>query len=1052
MPAPLPLAPGDYDPEAVKAQARAWVDRVNSAAGVSGGWRLQVLRLRTRRKFDGGSPGTATDVNGDVVSSVGAHAPDGKCDELPARLRRFVPGCPWALVDQAVRYLYETAPYTGIIYNGVKVEGKYRPTLTQWVRDDQTNVGERGANGTYTLIQDLIEVTDCDDSLETATGASCSAYEETIFKWDADSVEPLPIECEQGVTWSIRAVSRSDEDGTYSYQLVKTTARTRHYGPTRVECGPQAEVTEESWESAYGKPGALEARGCDANGPIETPPCDTKPGVKTQVQYKENPDCTFDVVVRRRTSKEFSDSWHDGTVCRRQDVEVIRNAKKVPRDPVPAVGERVDRKLQRNEDGSYDVTDTIVRAMDPYSYSWTDGSTCRQRSVEVLRAQKTRPSAPKLESGETLEVDIQRNEDCTWDARFAVTKVPKAFVHSWTEGSPCRPVDVRVAQNEPGIPVPPTPGAGESVSMTISRNADCTYDSRIQLVKPAQESVLSWTQGSTCRLEDVTSWRRVATAPSVPPPGPGEIVRASVSMNDDCTFDGQVTVVKPPPKSTLTWSDGSPCRPVEHKAWQGWTEIPSVDSRAQGRMVSASLRRNDDCTYDGTQEVVDAMPSQVTWTEGSSCRPVAARAAWGQREVYVTTPSQGKTVSASVSRNADCTYDVTEKVATSPSPSTARWTDGSCAQTTEHVLHEHALSVPSPGPGGTGTTTRASFRRNEDCTYSGEVSTTTVQPGHVTWTEGVTCRPTFATMGWGVTEIPSGPSVGGVSISVSRNPDCTFDYVRKETSVMQSAGESWEDGSQCEKVNTTVYFHHNGVPPVSVGAPGTYTRANFRMNEDCTYSGDITVATSNPDSQKWVDGGMCAPVTHYACFNQPSVVISPPSKGQTISASVSKNRDCTYNYQYAIRDAAGGRMDEKEWESVEEGPNHKYTYEHKLILFSHVEGLPPIPQHSSVGVSVQLNDDCTYSGSITSRRLKSWEMSSSSGSGSGGGGIGKGSFTRKIKAIVNGVTKTRVMKYSVTVYKGSGNASASTLANHQSVSSVAGAIIAVDLDDEGSWQ
>ena len=809
MPAPLPIAPGEYDPEAVKAQARAWVDGVNSAAGVSGGWRLQVLRLRTRRKFDGGSPGTATDVNGDVVSSVGAHAPDGKCDELPARLRRFVPGCPWALVDQVVRYLYETAPYTGIIYNGVKVEGKYRPTLTQWVRDDQTNVGERGANGTYTLIQDLIEVTDCDDSLGVATGASCSAYEETTFKWDADSVEPLPVECEQGVTWSIRAVSRSDEDGTYSYQLVKTTARTRHYGPALVECGPQAEVTEESWESAYGEPGRFEARGCDVSGPIETPACDTEPGVKTQVQYRENPDCTFDVVVRRRTSKEFSDSWRDGTACRPQDVTVVRNAKVVPPVPVPAVGERVDRKLQRNEDNSYDVTDTVVRAPDPYSYSWTDGSACRRRSVEVLRAQKAMPPVPAVRPGETLDADVQRNEDCTWDARFAVTKAPDAFVHSWTEGSACRPVDVRVAQNEPGIPLPPSPGAGETVSMTLSRNADCTYDSRIQLVRPAPESRLSWTQGSTCRPEVVTSWRRAATAPQVPRPGAGEVVRASVSMNDDCTFDGQVTVVKPPPRSTLSWSDGS----------------------------------------------------------------------------------------------------------------------------------------------------------------------------------------------------------------------------------------------QCELVHTTAYFHHNGVPPVSRGGQGTYTRANFRMNEDCTYSGDVEVATSTPDSQSWTDGGACAPADHHVYFNQKSVSIPAPSSGQTVSASVSKNRDCTYNYQYAVR-TAEERTDEQEWESEEEGPTYKYTYENRLILFSHTRQVPRVPHHSSVGVSVQLNDDCTYSGSITSRRLKRWAQASHGE----GGGIGTSTFTRTIKAIVNGVTKTRTMKYQTTVYKGSGNASASTLARHQSISSAAGAIIAVDLVDEGNWQ
>lgn len=930
MSAPLPITPGEHDPEVVKTQARAWVDGVNSASGVSGGWRLQVLRLRTRRKFDGGSPGTTTDINGDVVSSVGAHAPDGKCDELPARLRRFVPGCPWALVDQAVRYLYETAPYTGIIYNGVKVEGKYRPTLTQWVRDDQTNVSERGANGTYTLIQDLIEVTDCDDSLTVATGASCSAYEETTFKWDADFVEPLPIECEQGVTWSIRSVSRSDEDGTYNYQLVKTTARTRHYGPVLVECSPQAEVTEESWESAYGEPGAFEARGCDVNGSIETPPCDTEPGVRTQVQYKENPDCTFDIVVRRRTSKEFSDSWRDGTACRPRDVTVLRNAKTVPPDPVPAVGERVDRRLQRNEDGSYDVTDTVDRAVDPYSYSWTDGSACRQRSVEVLKAQKAMPSVPAVKAGETLDADVQRNEDCTWDARFAVTKSPEAFVHSWTEGSACRPVDIRVAQNEVGIPVPPSPGAGETVSMTLSRNPDCTYDSRIQHVKPSPESMLSWTQGSVCRPEAVTSWRRAATMPSVPEPAAGEVVRASLSMNDDCTYDGQVTVVKPPPKTTLSWLDGSPCRPVEHTVWQGWTDVPDVEARAQGKMVSASLRRNDDCTYDGSQEVVSSTPDSVGWTEGVSCRPTTANAYWNQ--------------------------------------------------------------------------------------------------------------PTL--------NIPPIPQGGTVSTSVSRNADCTYDYVTKVTPAMEAGGGEWEAGSQCESVRTTTYFHHVGIPPVSIGGRGTYTRASFRMNEDCTFSGDVDVATSSPDSQSWTDGGGCAPADHHVFFNQTSVSIPVPSSGQFVSASVSKNRDCTYDYQYAVR-TAEERMDTKEWESVEEGPRHKYTYEHKLILFSHVRSFPEVPSHANVTVSVSLNDDCTYSGHIATKKLKKWEEASR---GEEEGGIGTGTFTRTIKAIVSGVTKTRTMTYQTTVYKGAGNASASTLAHHQSVATAGGVIMAVDLIDEGNWQ
>ena len=859
-----------YDSEAVKAQARAWVDGVNSASGVSGGWRLQVLRLRTRRKFDGGSPGEITDVNGDTVSSVGAHAPDGKCDELPARLRRFVPGCPWALVDQAIRYLYEIAPYTGIVYNGVKLESKYRPTLTQWVRDDQTTVGERGANGTYTLIQDLIEVTDCDDSLEVATGASCSAYEETTFKWDADSVEPLPVKCEQGVTWSIRAVSRSEEDGTYSYQLVKTVARTRHYGPVLVECGPQAEVTEESWESAYGEPGAFEARGCDVSGPIETPPCDTAPGVRTQVQYRENPDCTFDVVVRRRTSKKFSDSWRDGTACRPQDVTVVRNAKAAPPVPVPAVGERVDRRLQRIEVYSYDVSVTVVRAPDPYSYSWTDGSACHQRSVEVLRAQKAMPRVPAVRSGETLEADVQRNEDCTWDARFAVTKSPSAFVHSWTEGSACRPVQIKVAQNSPRVPVPPVPGPGESVSMTLSRNPDCTYDSRIQVVKPALETSFSWTQGSSCRPENVTAWHRVATRPEITTPKAGEVVRASISLNEDCTYDGQMTVVSPPPESILNWTDGSPCRWADHKVWQGLITAPEPAAREAGKMVSASIRRNDDCTYDGTQEVVTNKASQITWTAGSAC----------------------------------------------------------------------------------------------------------------------------------------------------------------------------------EQVETQAFFHSRSMPRIPGGEIGSYVRASIQRNEDCTFSGTIDKTRASSRLVEWTDGAGCAITKHTAGFSVTSVSVPSPSPGTTVSASVSMNRDCTYNYQSAVRKSQPF-MHTQDWESEEEGPGYKYTYDNSLVLFANQSRLPPVPHHANVGVSSSVNEDCTYNGTYTTRNLKKWSRPTGGG---GSGGTGTGTITKTFKAIVNGVTKTRKATYAVTVYEGEGNASASTLAHHQEVSAAGGRIFCLDVLNEGVWQ
>lgn len=922
---------GDHDIEAVKAQAREWVDRINSGTGLSGGWRLQVLQMRTRRKFDKsdvGQPGPVTDANGDVVSTEPGSVPASSgCADFPVRIRRFVSGCPWSLVDQAIRYLYEIAPYSGIVYNGVKLEGKYRPTLTQWMRDDQQTVAERGANGTYTLVQDLIEITDCDGSLGVSSGTSCSAYEETVYHWDEGSVEELPTDCEQGVMYSIRSVQRN-EDGTFDYQLVKTVARTRHYGPVLVECNAQVEVTEERWESVYGSPDTgFEARGCDVSGAIETPACDTTPGVRTQVQYQPNADCTFDVVVRRRIAKQFSDAWREGTACRGVDVSVVRNSPVKIDPPVPGVGERVEHSLQRNEDDSYDATTRITRAPTPLVYSWRDGTSCRPREVTRHLAVTSRPSPPSIPAGGLVEAEVSRNEDCTWDARFAVTPRMPEFSHQWDEGSTCRPVHVEIKQNTATVPVVPTPRAGETVSVEISRNQDCTYDSRIRTVRPASSAVFEWDQGSVCRPEHITSYQRSATLPQVPPPGVGKTVQASISRNEDCTYDGQIRTVTSPESITLAWTDGTPCREIGHRVWQGMKSFPSLTERAVGRTVSASLRRNDDCTFDGSEEVLNAQAGSVSWKEGVGCRPTSSEMKWNQASVSINPPGTGETVSASVSRNPDCTYDYTVKRTPAPKQTQVSWGEGSGAVRTTTTLFDRVTGLPSTGQGGIGTTVRASFRRNEDCTFSGEVS--------------------------------SSSALG--------------------------------------------------------------------------------------DRQQWIEGNSCD--SPYGGLVRNAVSIVPP-QGKHVSVSASANQDGTYDYSYHVRNPQPKKY-EKDWESVEEGPTHKYTYKTKIIAFANQSDIPKPPAGSQVSASVHLNDDCTLSGVLTATWLKKWEKRSQSEES----GYASKTITKEFTRIANGVVQKRKRIFDLGYFSGV-NASkfnASQARQFDEIYTAAGVVVGVALREDTGW-
>lgn len=249
-------------------EAKKWVDSLGDK------WRLQILSKRFRI-----NPTT------------------GEKTELPTRVRRFVEGCPWALVDAAMRYLLSKAPYKGVIYNGVPLEGEYRPTLTTWKRDDQDEVVTRKSDkyndGTYTLVQDLIEMRASEDALSTLSSDSCSEEVITEWRWDAPSVEPLPVSSEQGVSYAIQAVHRN-EDGTFDYALVKRTSKPK-FGGWSVKRDDAVE-TVEVWhgDNLRGAPDSWEGVSIPSGGA----------GKVVDVDYQQNDDCTYRVTITVTTAKE----------------------------------------------------------------------------------------------------------------------------------------------------------------------------------------------------------------------------------------------------------------------------------------------------------------------------------------------------------------------------------------------------------------------------------------------------------------------------------------------------------------------------------------------------------------------------------------------------------------------------------------------------------------------------------------------------------------------------------------------------------------------------
>ena len=366
--------------------AKDFIDRANGGTGPTGTWRLEVLQKR-------------------FSSKVGR--------EIPIRIRRFLKGIPWAHVHDAIRYLISQSPYTGIIYNGVELKGEYRPTLTQWRRDDQEQVGGN-AQGSYTLIQDLIEVTD-GDKLDTVSADSCSETEMTKWVWDAPEIEELPYDGGQGVTYAIRQVRRN-EDGTFDYAIVKQVAKTKFSGWIVTECDEYSRVSVQVFDNVYG---GLSDGDPFTDGTTVLPipaPCETNDGTLVQVSVAKNPDCTFRVTVQKT---EANPNVEKSSETRKGLRGVVTSETTVATNPLPETGLELGEQVrnERRPDGLYDVTHVKVSRESVGDI----GSSCETTVFEHRHVESENvASRPEKEAslaggGKTYQVQSRATEEGTWD-------------------------------------------------------------------------------------------------------------------------------------------------------------------------------------------------------------------------------------------------------------------------------------------------------------------------------------------------------------------------------------------------------------------------------------------------------------------------------------------------------------------------------------------------------------------------------------------------------------------------------------------------------------
>lgn len=383
---------GDIVDSVSQAMAKDWVDSLTAGCH----WNVQLLQKRYRRDRK-----------------------TGKRRSLPFRIHRYAEGCPPGCMKAAIEYLLSCAPYKGIVFRGEELQGEYRPTKTEWLYDAGGAQNPRGGgnDGTFTLHQDLVDGEY--ETLPFLSGVSCTEEVYSDWHWDEDGIEDLPAP-EQGVTWSIQAVSRAD-DGTISYALIKRVAKTSHMERTLVSDTKAGTSYRETWQNLYGEPGDFLD---DSGASVPVPdPTKTPVGTTVQLSVQKNADCTYDVVAQTDVAKPVTESEttsHD-QFQGQHTIQLGGQSEPLPVAPDAFGGVVHQHRSSLQPNGLYQNTDS-VSVERPVSAAVKAASlTRRGRRVVVEDRNQTVPaSLDDLKIGGAVKVTktpgrLYNNEVSTWD-------------------------------------------------------------------------------------------------------------------------------------------------------------------------------------------------------------------------------------------------------------------------------------------------------------------------------------------------------------------------------------------------------------------------------------------------------------------------------------------------------------------------------------------------------------------------------------------------------------------------------------------------------------
>ncbi len=734
---------------AARKAARNWIDTVAKANK----WRVAVLSRRYRK-----DPKT------------------GRRVSVPLRIRRFVEGCPAAGVVAAIDYLLESAPYTGVVFNGQTLQGAYRPTLTEWRRDDQVTMNSARArtDGTYTLVQDLVEDGE-KDSWSGGTSGTCTERVETEYVWDASTVEDMP-EPEQGVTYAVQSVGRS-EDGTFSYVLVKRTALTQIGEETTVSDGAYETVKTRTYRNLYGSP---EAGFVDDSG-AKVAVAEAGGGV--DVQTKQNDDCTYDVVVQTKTGKSATTEETSSEVIDERTASVTKRAQEKPLGPAPDAESGVIKthKDELRPDGLYDTTEQ-TRTEQAVSDAVKVVTVSRRgtRTTTVSRNQKTAASTTGLSVGTEVRVEktpgrLFNNTVTTWNktaAKVGVDCEVDAFRH----------VD---EETETVSSFPFGHVSGGSGGKSSKRSASIDDEGAIvQTTKTTQERAV---KSAVTQTEVTLRGRRVTTVNRSMSTAAEAPTAIGTSVRNEKTAGGwyDQTLVTVDRKAVGVTRTECVKTGLEHRdsTTSNVVNKPSTEAGAvNGRIVEKTVAVTEFGTYDVTDTTRTPTAYSDALNFGTVSETVESVALRNAMAVPVSPGGVNVETRANATRNDFGLFDGTVSTTKFVPSAVGPLNYGSVTAVVSETDGRNAVAVPGASPGAVNVTTSLSASLNGHGSYDYSLKTTKHVPlEKTTGSSSMTLRTSTHSAGTNAVAPPS-VSVGvnqSVTLSPSLNDHGSIDWTSR---------------------------------------------------------------------------------------------------------------------------------------------------------------------------------------------------------------------------------------------------------------------------------